>query len=101
MAELDAPWRYCVRGPDENHLVLWKLYVLPEYQGQGIGSALMESVVASATGVHPEIRISYRVGNAHAEAYRPGALVEIGRESGGDGIPDSAWNAARVNPKEQ
>src|SRR5664279_2303966 len=38
-----------VVGPHEKHLVLWKLYVRPEYQGNGIGTALVESVVAAAT----------------------------------------------------
>jgi GNAT superfamily N-acetyltransferase len=89
-------------GPHEKHLVLWKLYVLPEHQGKGIGSALVESVVASATGVHPEIRISYLEGNTLAEAfYRDKGFVEISRESGGDGIPDSVWMKLELDPKEQ
>jgi len=76
--------------------------VLPEHQGKGIGSALVESVVASATGVHPEIRISYLEGNTLAEAfYRGKGFVEISRESGGDGIPDSVWMKLELDPKEQ
>jgi ribosomal protein S18 acetylase RimI-like enzyme len=91
-----------VVGPHEHHLVLWKLYVLPEYQGQAIGSALLASVVASATGVHPEIRISYLAGNILAEAfYRGKGFVEISRESGGDGIPESIWMQLELDPKEQ
>jgi GNAT superfamily N-acetyltransferase len=91
-----------VVGPHENHLVLWKLYVLPEHQGKSIGSALMESVVASARGVHPEIRLSYLYGNTLAEAfYRGKGFVEIGRESGGDGIPESVWMQLELDPKEQ
>lgn len=89
-------------GPDEHHLVLWKLYVLPEYQGQGIGSALVESVVAAARGMHEQIRISYLIGNTGAEAfYRGKGFVEISRESGGDGIPDSIWMQLELDPKEQ
>jgi GNAT superfamily N-acetyltransferase len=91
-----------VVGPHENHLVLWKLYVLPEHQGKAIGSALMESVVAAATGVHAQIRLSYLDGNTVAEAfYRGKGFVEIGRESGGDGIPDSVWMQLELDPKEQ
>jgi GNAT superfamily N-acetyltransferase len=91
-----------VVGPHENHLVLWKLYVLPEHQGKAIGSALMESVVAAATGVHAQIRLSYLDGNTMAEAfYRGKGFVEIGRESGGDGIPDSVWMQLELDPKEQ
>ena len=89
-------------GPHENHLVLWKLYVLPECQGQGIGSALVRSVVATATGVHSEIRISYLVGNTLAEGfYRSKGFVEISRESGGDGIPESVWMQLELDPREQ
>jgi len=89
-------------GPHEHHLVLWKLYVLPEYQGKGIGSALVESVVVSAMGLHPEIRISYLEGNTLAEAfYRGKGFVEISRECGGDGIPESVWMQLELDPREQ
>jgi len=91
-----------VVGPHEKHLVLWKLYVLPEYQGKGIGSALVESVVASAMVVHSQIRISYLDGNTMAEAFCRGkGFVEISRESGGDGIPQSVWMQLDLDPKEQ
>ena len=89
-------------GPHENYLVLWKLYVLPEYQGQGIGSALVESVVASANGVHPEIRISYLIGNTLAQGfYRGKGFVEISREPGCHGVPESVWMQLKLDPKEQ
>jgi len=89
-------------GTHENHLVLWKLYVLPEHQGTGIGSALLESVVARATGDYPQIRLSYLVGNASAEGfYRSKGFVEIGRESSGKGIPESVWMQLALDPKEQ
>jgi len=89
-----------VVGPHENHLVLWKLYVLPAYQGKAIGSALMESVVAAAMGEHDQIRLSYLNGNTMAEAfYRGKGFVEISRESGGDGIPESVW--MQLDLKEQ
>jgi len=91
-----------VVGPHEKHLVLWKLYVLPEYQGTGIGSALVESVVAKAMGVHSQIRISYLDGNTSAEAFCRGqGFVEISRESGGDGIPESVWMQLDLDLKEQ
>ena len=32
-------------GPHEGHLVLWKLYVLPEHQRGGIGARLLHVVV--------------------------------------------------------
>ena len=89
-------------GPHENYLVLWKLYVLPEFQGQGIGSALVESVVASANGVHPEIRISYLTGNTLAQGFYGGkGFVEISREPGCAGVPESVWMQLQLDPKEQ
>lgn len=91
-----------VVGPHEDYLVLWKLYVLPEFQGKAIGTALVESVVASATGVHRQIRISYLEGNTLAEAfYRGKGFVEISRESGGDGIPESVWMQLDLEAEEQ
>jgi ribosomal protein S18 acetylase RimI-like enzyme len=91
-----------VVGPHEDYLVLWKLYVLPEFQGKAIGTALVESVVASATGVYPQIRISYLEGNTVAEAfYRGKGFLEISRESGGDGIPESVWMQLDLDAEEQ
>jgi GNAT superfamily N-acetyltransferase len=88
-------------GPHEHHLVLWKLYVLPEHQGGGIGSALLESVVARARGEHSHIRLSYLDGNTLAETfYRSKGFVEISRESSGDGIPDSVWMQLALEPLE-
>jgi GNAT superfamily N-acetyltransferase len=88
-------------GLHESHLVLWKLYVLPEHQGGGIGSALMESVVAAARGEHSQIRLSYLDGNTSAEGfYRNKGFVEISRESSGDGIPDSVWMQLVLDPLE-
>jgi GNAT superfamily N-acetyltransferase len=103
VAELDGTVvGIAVVGPHEHHLVLWKLYVLPEYQGQAIGSALLESVVDRATGVHPDIRISYLEGNSLAEAfYRGRGFVEISREPGCHGIPESVWMRLDLDPVEQ
>ena len=89
-------------GPYENQLALWKLYVLPEHQGKAIGSALLESVLARATGDYAEIRLSYLDGNTSAEGfYRSKGFVETGRESGGGDLPDSVWMQLLLDPKEQ
>jgi len=50
-------------GPHEGHLVLWKLYVVPEHQRGGIGARLLEAVVEGARGIHPEIRLAYIEGH--------------------------------------
>lgn len=79
-------------GPREGHLVLWKLYVLPEHQGRGIGSALLEAVLERAAHDHDEIQLSYLEGNTSAAAfYRSKGFVEFDREAGGGGVPDDVW----------
>lgn len=89
-------------GPHEKHLMLWKLYVLPEHQGKAIGSALLEAVVARATGEYPHIRLSYLVGNTSAKGfYGNRGFVEVGRESSGDGIPESVSMELVLDPEEQ
>lgn len=88
-------------GPHEGQLALWKLYVLPEHQGKGIGSALFESVLARATGHYSWIRLSYMEGNTSAETfYRAKGFVEVGRDSGGNGIPESIWLQLDLDTRE-
>lgn len=103
VAELDGTVvGMAVVGPHERHLVLWKLYVLPDHQGSAIGSALVDSVVDQAMGAYPDIRISYLVGNNAAEAFcRKRGFVEISRESSGDGIPESVWMQLVLDPEEK
>jgi len=103
VAELDGTVvGIAVVGLHEKHLILWKLYVLPECQGKAVGSTLLKAVTASATGHHPEIWTSYLVGNTLAEEfYRGRGFVEISRESSGDGIPDNVWVQLELKTKEQ
>lgn len=90
-------------GMHEKHLILWKLYVLPEHQGKAIGSALLEAVKERAMAdSHPDIRLSYLAGSTGAgEFYRSRGFVETGRESSGDGIPESVWMELALDSKEQ
>jgi GNAT superfamily N-acetyltransferase len=84
-------------GPHEGRLVLWKLYVLPERQGQGIGARLLEAVVEGARGVYPEIRLAYIDGNTTArDFYSHKGFVEVEREPGSGGLPDTVWMARPV-----
>ncbi|WP_328529814.1 GNAT family N-acetyltransferase [Nocardioides sp. NBC_00368] len=50
----------------EDHLMLWKLYVLPEVQGSGAGSALLGEVIARAGDL--PVRLTHLVGNDRAHA---------------------------------
>lgn len=79
-------------GPRQGNLVLWKLYVLPEHQGQGLGSALMAAVLERGAGLYPEIQLSYIDGNASAERfYKAQGFTEFDHEDGCAGVPDSVW----------
>ncbi|HET7303599.1 MAG TPA: GNAT family N-acetyltransferase [Segeticoccus sp.] len=90
-------------GPREGHLVLWKLYVLPELQGRGIGSALLGAVLErAARDHHEELQLSYIEGNSGAEAfYRSNGFVEFARESGGGGVPDDIWMRRTLTGQEE
>jgi GNAT superfamily N-acetyltransferase len=50
----------------EDHLMLWKLYVLPDSQGSGAGSALLSEVIARAGDL--PVRLTHLVGNDRAHA---------------------------------
>ena len=79
-------------GPSDGHLVIWKLYVVPECQGRGLGRQLVEAVLARARESYADIRLACLVGNDGAAAfYRSQGFVELEREAGGHGIPDSVW----------
>jgi GNAT superfamily N-acetyltransferase len=79
-------------GPRNGDLVVWKLYVLPEHQGRGLGTALMDAVLERAQGHYPEVQLSYIDGNESAERfYKSRGFVEFDREAGGSGVPESVW----------
>jgi GNAT superfamily N-acetyltransferase len=50
----------------EDHLMLWKLYVLPDSQGSGAGSALLSEVIARAGDL--PVRLTHLIGNDRAHA---------------------------------
>ncbi len=87
-----------VAGPSDGHLVLWKLYVVPEHQGEGLGSRLLAAVVDRASG-HHHLRVAYLDGNDSAAAfYRSHGFVELEREVSGHGIPDALWLQLEIEP---
>lgn len=79
-------------GPLDGRLVLWKLYVLPGHQGEGIGGALLDAVLAAARGRYAQLRLAYLDGNDSARRfYSRHGFVEVEREPGSGGLPDSVW----------
>ena len=84
-------------GPHDGRLVLWKLYVLPDFQGRGIGARLLERVVEGARGLYPEIRAAYLDGHLTARGfYEHKGFVELEREPGSGGLPDTVWMSRPV-----
>jgi len=45
-----------VETPDE--ISLWKIAILPEYQGRGIGTAIVQSLIARSQAVRKPVRLS-------------------------------------------
>ncbi|HKX68104.1 MAG TPA: GNAT family N-acetyltransferase [Intrasporangium sp.] len=80
-------------GTQNGDFVVWKLYVLPEHHGKGIGSRLMDAVVDRALeGGHTRITVAYPAGNGYAERFhRAHGFVESHREPSGSGLPDTIW----------
>ena len=79
-------------APDSDVLILWKLYVLPEAQGTGAGSALLNRVIADAAGRYRAVRLEYVAGNERAAAfYARHGFVFLGREADSSGGPDVVW----------
>lgn len=85
-------------GPLDGDLVLFKLYVVPEHQGRGIGQLLLERVLSEAReGGHQIIRLSYLDGNDSArEFYTRNGFTETHREHNAAGVPDSVWVVRNV-----
>jgi ribosomal protein S18 acetylase RimI-like enzyme len=48
---------------------LWKLYVLPDRQGIGAGSALLDAVIESLPAGSPRLGLDYVDGNERAAAF--------------------------------
>ena len=54
-------------------------------------------VVEGARGIHPEIRLAYIEGNVAArDFYARKGFVEVDREPGSGGLPDTIWMSRPV-----
>ena len=80
-------------GPGDNCLIVWKLYVVPEMQGAGVGSALLSQVVEAARNADERtIRLEYVEGNTRAAAfYAAKGFTETDRQVDPNGGPASVW----------
>lgn len=73
--------------------VIWKLYVVPEAQGTGAGSALLSALLDRVRGRAAEVRLEYVDGNERAAAfYAAHGFLETRREADEHpGWPDTVW----------
>jgi ribosomal protein S18 acetylase RimI-like enzyme len=53
-------------GRDGDFWVMWKLYVLPEYQGRGVGKVLLEAAIAALPDGTDQLLLDVLVGNEPA-----------------------------------
>ena len=85
-------------GPQDDDFVLWKLYVLPDNHGHGVGSRLLDAVVGRAVEAgYPRIVLSHIEGNTGAARfYARHGFTETHRESGGSDMPVSVWMERRL-----
>ncbi len=85
-------------GVQDDALALWKLYVLPDHHGRGIGSRLLDAVLDRAHELGVErVVLSHIVGNRQAARfYAARGFTETHRESGGSGLPVSVWMERRL-----
>lgn len=73
--------------------VIWKLYVLPEFQGEGIGGELLRRLVDEVPRERGAVAIEYIDGNDRAAAvYARHGFVEVRREAAErPGWPAQIW----------
>jgi ribosomal protein S18 acetylase RimI-like enzyme len=77
---------------------IWKLYVIPEAQGTGAGTALITELLHHAAGA--PVRLEYTDGNTRAARfYATHGFTELRREpSPHPGWPDTVWLERPADP---
>lgn len=78
--------------------VIWKLYVLPQVQGSGVGSALLTALLNHIPVGTGSVQLEYLDGNERAAAfYAANGFTELRREPGKrPEWPDTVWVERRV-----
>jgi GNAT superfamily N-acetyltransferase len=86
-------------GIEDDVVDLWKLYVRPERQGEGLGSALLSHVVAATRGSADRVTLAYMDGNTSARRfYEHHGFVETHREVDQLGGPGNVWMVLSPQP---
>lgn len=67
-------------GREDDFWVMWKLYVLPDHQGKGVGKALLDAAIAALPEGTPELLLDVLVANEQAIGfYRSQGFTESER----------------------
>lgn len=73
--------------------VIWKLYVLPEHQAGGVGSALLEGLLALVPAEEPVVTLEHTEGNERAARFfARHRFVEVRRDASAEPLwPATVW----------
>ena len=83
-------------GINDGAVDIFKLYVLPDWQGQGIGVALLTSVLDATRHATDRVVLAYMDGNEGARAfYERMGFAETHREPDALGGPANVWMEMR------
>lgn len=95
VAEVDAQIvGMSMYGITDRTLDIWKLYVRPGFQGVGIGTLLLNSVMEATRHSTDRVVLAYMDGNDETRAfYDRMGFVETHREADDLGGPDHVWMA--------
>lgn len=87
-------------GREKSRSVIWKAYVLPDLQGAGIGTAMIDEVCRQLREVgRDEVYISYSFGNERTRRWLEGlGFVEQWRDEGNDVVPTQVWTRKILVP---
>ena len=78
---------------EDDTVTIWKLYVLPEFQGRGVGRSLLHGVLEEVRRDDATTaRLAFLAGNEAARGFYEANGFEItATERGGLGGPDNVW----------
>lgn len=78
-------------GTHREQLIVWKIYVLEEVQGQGIGSRLLEALYERAAAGHDAVYLSFTDGNDSAYRFATSHGYVVDRREQQHDMPDLVW----------
>lgn len=83
-------------GIEDRTADIWKLYVRPDFQGQGIGRSLLNGILEATRQSTDRVVLAYMDGNDQTRAfYDRMGFAETHREADDMGGPDNVWMAMR------